>query len=100
MNPAPWDEPANPPSEVVIRSVVVKPGDRVRLRPCRRADIMDIALDGKVARIETIEQDFEGNIHLAVTVDDDPGQDLGADRQIGHRFFFRANEVEPLAGAG
>jgi hypothetical protein len=29
-------------------------------------------------------------------VDDDPGRDLGALRQPGHRFFFRPEEVEPL----
>ncbi|OWK45303.1 hypothetical protein FRUB_01634 [Fimbriiglobus ruber] len=85
------------PSEVVVRGVTVRAGDRVRLRPRRRADIMDIALDGKVATIEAIEQDFEGNIHFAVTVDDDPGRDLGVARQIAHRFFFRANEVEPFS---
>jgi hypothetical protein len=31
-----------------------------------------------------------------VTVDDDPGQDLGRAGQPGHRFFFRTEEVEPL----
>jgi hypothetical protein len=33
----------------------------------------------------------------AVTVDDDPGRNLGAPRQPGHRFLFRPEEVEPLA---
>jgi hypothetical protein len=55
-----------------------------------------MALDGKVAAVESIEQDFEGRVYLAVTVDDDPGKDLGALRQVGHRFFFLAEEVEPL----
>jgi hypothetical protein len=75
----------------------LRQGDRVRLRPRGRADIMDLALAGKAATIEAIEQDFEGRIYLAVTVDDDPGKDLGALRQPGHRFFFLADEVEPLA---
>ena len=39
--------------------------------------------------VESIEQDYEGRVYLAVTVDDDPGKDLGALRQPGHRFFFR-----------
>src|SRR3954465_1747813 len=71
-------------------------GDRVRLRPLGRADIMDLALAGRAATIESIEQDYEGRVYLAVTVDDDPGKDLGALRQVGHRFFFQPDEVEPL----
>jgi hypothetical protein len=69
-------------------------GDRVRLHPRKKADIFDIALDGKIAIVESVERDFENNVHLAVTVEDDPGRDLGAARQIGHRFFFGVEEVE------
>jgi hypothetical protein len=75
----------------------VRAGDRVRLRPAGRADILDLALAGRTATVESVEQDFEGRIYLAVTVDDDPGKDLGALSQPGHRFFFRPEEVEPLA---
>jgi hypothetical protein len=71
-------------------------GDRVRLLPRQRADIIDLALEGKIAIIEAIEQDFEGRVHLAVVIEDDPGRDLGMLRQVGHRFFFLPNEVEPL----
>ena len=74
----------------------LRPGDRVRLRPRGGADIMDLALAGRSATIDSIEQDFEGRVYLAVTVDDDPGRDLGSLRQPGHRFFFRPEEVEPL----
>jgi hypothetical protein len=74
----------------------IRQGDRVRLRPQGRADIFDLALAGKTAIVESIEQDFEGRIYLAVTVDDDPGRDLGWLRQPGHRFFFQPEEVEPL----
>jgi hypothetical protein len=81
---------------VHIGRAEVREGDRVRLAPDGRADIMDIALAGRAATIEAIEQDFEGRVYLAVTVDDDPGKDLGLLRQPGHRFFFRAEEVEPL----
>jgi len=69
-------------------------GDRVRLHPKKRADIFDIALNGKIAIVEAIERDFEDNIHLAVTVEDDPGREFGVMRQIGHRFFFGPDEVE------
>jgi hypothetical protein len=77
----------------------LKPGDRVRLRPRKGGDIFDLALAGKVATIESIEQDYESNIHLAVVVDDDPGKEFGMMRQPGHRFFFSVEEVEPLWSA-
>jgi len=69
-------------------------GDRVRLRPRKQADIFDIALNGKIAIVESVERDFEDRVHLAVTVEDDPGRDFGVARQIGHRFFFSPEEVE------
>jgi hypothetical protein len=72
-------------------------GDGVRLRPRRSADIIDMVLDGQTATIEAIEQDFEGVVYLAVLVDNDPGKDLGALRQPGHRFFFALEEIEPLS---
>src|SRR6185369_8154672 len=74
-------------------------GDRVRIWPQKSADIMDIALKGKVAILEAIERDFEDQIHLAVVLEDDPGRDLGMLRQPGHRFFFSPQEVEPLTSA-
>ena len=78
----------------------IRQGDRVRLRPRGRADILDLALAGKTATVESIEQDYDGRTYLAVTIDDDPGKDLGALRQPGHRFFFSPEEVEPLGEAG
>ena len=57
-----------------------------------------MVLEGKTAMVDSIEEDFEGRIYLAVTVDDDPGNDLGRARQPGHRFFFGVEEVEPLPG--
>ena len=71
-------------------------GDKVRLRPRRGADILDIALSDKLATVEAIEEDFEGRAHLAVVLDEDPGRDLGMMRQPGHRFFFAPEEVERL----
>jgi hypothetical protein len=82
---------------VHVGSAEVRQGDRVRLRPRGRADIFDLALADRTATVEAIEQDYDGRVYLAVTVDDDPGKDLGALRQPGHRFFFRPDEVEPLA---
>ncbi len=81
---------------LAIGGVILRQGDRVRLRPRAGADILDLALAGKVATIESIEQDYENRIYLAVTVDDDPGKDLGVLRQPGHRFFFSPEEIELL----
>jgi hypothetical protein len=77
-----------------------RPGARVRLRPRGRSDAMDLILHGKTATVVSVERDYEGRVHLAVTVDDDPGQDLGRQGQPGHRFFFRPEEVEPLTTGG
>lgn len=79
-----------------LGDVYVRPGDRVRIRPKSRADIMDIALDGKLAIIEALEEDAEARVHLALVVQDDPGKDLGMLRQPGHRFFYTIDEVEPV----
>ena len=83
-------------SSVRIQGIEVKRGDLVRLRPRRSADIMDIALKGKLATVEAIEWDYEGQAHLAIVLEDDPGRDLGMMRQPGHRFFFGVEEVEPV----
>jgi hypothetical protein len=68
----------------------------VRLRPTGRADIFDLELRGKEATVISVEVNLEGQTYLTVTVDDDPGRDLGRAGQPGHRFFFRPEEVEPL----
>jgi hypothetical protein len=81
---------------VVIDGVALGPRARVRLRPRNGGDIMDVALAGKIATIESIEQDYDGVMQVAVVIDDDPGKDLGMLRQPGHRFFFRVEELEPV----
>ena len=85
---------------VNVGGTQVGPGSRVRLRPRAGGDIFDLALAGKVATVEAVEQDYEGKVHLAVVVEDDPGRDLGLLRQPGHRFFFSPEEVEPLVEEG
>jgi hypothetical protein len=91
----PLEEVGVPPESVRVLGVDLRVGDRVRLCPRKNADILDIALAGKIALIESIEQDFEGHILLAVVLDDDPGREFGMIRQPGHRFFFSPEEVEP-----
>jgi hydrogenase maturation protease len=99
MNEWEWQvlEEKTPAESVSVAGVEVKKGDRVRLRPRSGGDIFDLALAGQTALIEAIEQDYEGKLHLAVVLEDDPGKDLGMLRQPGHRFFFSTEEVEPLA---
>ena len=81
---------------VVVKGGELKKGSRVLLWPRPGGDIMDLALAGKAAFVDGIEQDYEDRIYIAVTLEDDPGRDLGEDRFLGHRFFFSPEEVEPL----
>jgi hypothetical protein len=76
--------------------VAVRVGQRVRICPRQRSDIMDIALAGKIGVIEAVERDYERRVHVAVALEDDPGRDLGLARMPAHRFFFAPEELEPL----
>jgi hydrogenase maturation protease len=92
-----WEELERPaPDAVSVAGRELRAGSRVRLQPGSGGDVFDIALAGRTAIIESIEQDMEGNLSLAVVVEEDPGRDLGAARQPGHRFFFSPSEVEPV----
>jgi len=99
MNEWEWQllEEKTPLDHFEISGVKVRAGGRVRLRPRKGGDVMDIALTGQTATIECIEQDYEGKCHVCVVLDNDPGRDIGLLRQPGHRFFFDAEEVEPLS---
>jgi hypothetical protein len=101
MPVSPWAELDARPHLACVRvaGVEIRIGDQVRLRPRGRADIFDIALSGMVATIESIERDFDDHVHVAVTIDDDPGKDFGVQRMPGHRFFFGPDEIEPLGHA-
>ena len=101
MNEWEWQllEEKTPVESVEVGGVRVGAGARVRLRPKAGGDIFDLALAGHVAVVESIEQDYEGRVHFAVVLEEDPGRDLGMLRQPGHRFFFSPEEVEPLAPA-
>jgi hypothetical protein len=93
MRPPRWVE------AVHVGHAELRIGDRVRLAPRGGADAFDVILRGKTATITAIEQDYESRLHLAVTVDDDPGADIGAAGKIAHRFYFRPDEVQPLVAA-
>src|ERR1700739_3251454 len=84
---------------VEVDGVKIRPGDRVRLNPKHGGDILDLALRGQIATVESIEEDYDNAQHICVVLDDDPGRDPGMMRQPGHRFFFTPAEVEPVAQA-
>src|SRR4051812_3831007 len=86
-----WREPV-----ATAASGSPQPGDRVRLRPKSGRDVFDWALAGELATVISLEQDFEGRRYCTVTVDADPGRDLGVTGQPGHRFFFELEELEPV----
>jgi hypothetical protein len=93
--PEDFPEGRTPPESAGAGGAELRTGSRVRLKPRAGGDVFDLALAGRTATVESIEQDYEGRIHLAVILDDDPGKDLGLLRLPGHRFFFAPEEVEP-----
>jgi hypothetical protein len=88
-------EPGHPnPGEraLEVEGVVYRKGAKVVLRPGTERDVYDRMLDGRTATIERIYLDYEDRAHIAVTVDDDPAQELF--RETGRYLFFRAGELE------
>ena len=96
MNEWEWQllEEKTPLDSLKISGVELRPGDLVRLCPRAGGDVLDLALSGKTAIIQALEQDYEGKAHVAVVLEDDPGRDLGMLRQPGHLFFFSPEEIE------
>ncbi|MGW2784160.1 hypothetical protein ACWC3X_23325 [Streptomyces populi] len=97
----PWWDPAQDagaaevPAVVVIDGERVGAGSRVRLTPgARRSDAQDAFLHGRHATVEAVVGDLDGETHLAVVVDDDPGTDVR--RAQGRFLYFRPDEVAPL----
>ena len=73
-----WEELERPgPDSVLLGGHRLRAGSAVRLWPRRSGDVFDLALAGRTAMIESIEEDMEGRISLAVVVEDDPGRELG-----------------------
>lgn len=84
------------------RRAALAVGTGVTIRPVRdtvgtrraRSDAMDVVLAGLRATIVSVEITAEGERLFCVTIDDDPGRDLGDRGFPGHRFFFREDELE------
>ena len=97
----PWWDPGSDTSvspetdHILIAGVRVARGSRVLMRPgARRADAQDLFLTGRSALVEAVLHDVDGNVHLAVTPEDDPAADL--QRSHGRFLYFAPDEVEPL----
>ena len=99
MNEWEWQllEDKSSTESIEVGGCEIRKGDRVLLRPRTGGDIFDLALAEQTAIVEAIEEDYEGKLHVAVVLEDDPGKDLGLLRQPGHRFFFKPEEIEPCA---
>ncbi|MFG2226614.1 hypothetical protein [Streptomyces sp. NPDC048644] len=99
---APWWDPAADAAvdpvrdRVVVDGTPVGAGSRVVLRPgLRRTDAQDLFLHGRAAVVEAVLHDVDGGVHLAVTVDGDPGADVRRDQ--GRFLYFQPDELAPLA---
>jgi hypothetical protein len=88
--PGPADVAGEP--AVRIDGVVYRRGAKVRLRPGFGRAPQDSVWADRLATIERIYRDYEDGVHIAVTVDDDPGQELM--RDIGRYLYFKPTEVE------
>ncbi|MBB4922490.1 hypothetical protein [Kitasatospora kifunensis] len=97
----PWWDPGNDREvdperdQVVVDGRSVGAGSRVLLKPGRRrTDAQDLFLHGRTALVEAVLHDVDGSVHLAVTVEGDPGADLW--RAQGRFRYFQPDEVAPL----
>lgn len=88
------EDPRAGQDEAVIDGKTFRRGGKVVIRPKPDADLHARMLDGRTATIERIFTDYDGKMHLGVTVDDDPGQELM--RETGRYLFFFAPEVEVI----
>ncbi|MEU7006283.1 hypothetical protein [Streptomyces sp. NPDC046332] len=83
---------------VLVDGHAVRAGSRVVLRPgLRRSDAQDLFLDGRAALVEAVLHDVDGGVHIAVTVEDDPGADIR--REQGRFLYFQPDEVEVAGDA-
>ncbi|WP_260477767.1 hypothetical protein [Nonomuraea sp. WAC 01424] len=87
--------PSAGPGSVTVAGVEVSKGSRVRLRPrLTGTDPQDMFLTGRTGLVEDVLLDVDDTLHLAVTVEDDPGADLH--RWYGRYRYFTPDEIEPL----
>ncbi len=80
--------------EVEVDGVVFRRGGKVVVRPGLDADLQARALEGRTVTVERIYRDYDGKIHLGVSVDQ-PGQEIM--RETGRFLWFFPPEVESVA---
>ena len=98
----PWWDPGadrsvDPATDhVLVDGQPVARGSRVLLRTGRRrTDAQDIFLNGRAALVEAVLHDVDGLVHIAVTLEDDPGADI--QRAQGRFLYFQPDEVAVAA---
>jgi hypothetical protein len=92
-----FNPPGTPPPDqafVMVGDARVGKGSRVRLRPNRRADAMDMFLKDQAATVAGVYRDVDERVYVAVTVDADPAASLH--ESFGRFFYFDPAEVEPI----
>jgi hypothetical protein len=88
-------DPSRGEDEIEADGKFFRRGGKVILRPAPEADLHARMAAGRTATVERIYVDLDGKVHLGVTIDDDPGQELM--RETNRLLFFFAPEVEVLA---
>jgi hypothetical protein len=81
--------------ETMLAGVTIRRGAKLVLHPRAGADAQDFLLEGRIATLERIYIDYDDAVHLAVTVDSDPMQQVL--RESKRFMFFKPDEVEVSA---
>jgi hypothetical protein len=92
--PAWLEDPSAGEVSAEVEGTVYRRGGHVRIQPGADADLQARLLSGRTATIERIFVDDAHRVHLGVTIDGDPGQDLL--RETNRLLFFFVPEVEVL----
>ena len=77
--------------EVEVDGILFRRGGRVVVRPGVEADLQARMLEGRTVTLERIYRDYDGRVHLGVSVDE-PGHEVM--RETGRFLWFFPAEVE------
>jgi hypothetical protein len=80
--------------EVEVDGTVIRRGGKVVVRPGVEADLQARMLEGRTVTVERIYRDYDGKVHLGVSLDQ-PGQEIM--RETGRFLWFFPPEVEVVA---
>jgi hypothetical protein len=79
--------------EAEVGGTLFRRGARATVRPGIDADLQARALEGRTVTIERVYRDYDGRVHLGVSVDE-PGQEIM--RETGRFLWFFPPELEVL----